>query len=64
MLAQLTSFSDPEAYGSLGARLFGLAVSNGKPLLQCVKDDAAAGDFESSGFCLGTLTQLILDAPL
>lgn len=65
IVGQLTQFNDYKQYGQLGARSFGLMLSDGGRLYSCISDGVAGTngkDFKDVGKCTGQMTSQILDS--
>lgn len=64
-LASLSQIQDFTPYGQLFSRVFGLFVSQGKSLIQCINDGRHylnGKDYSDVGECCGTMFSQILDA--
>jgi len=62
---ELTQFNDYKQYGQLASRAFGLTVSDGTSLLNCVTEGFAGingRDFSDVGNCVGQISSQILDS--
>jgi len=62
---ELTQFNDYKQYGQLASRAFGLTVSDGSNLLNCITEGFAGingKDFSDVGNCVGQISSQILDS--
>jgi len=65
IIGELTQFNDYKQYGQLGARAFGLAISDGSSLSRCISEGVAGlngKDFTDVGKCTGHMFSQILDS--
>jgi hypothetical protein len=61
----LTQITDFTPYGQLLSRAFGLAVSQGKSLINCIQEGRRYEnnkDYTDVGICVGTIFSQIIDA--
>ena len=64
-LASLTQITDFTPYGQLLSRVFGLLVSQGPSLIQCINDGTHylnGKDYTDVGVCCGVIFSQVIDA--